>query len=922
MQMRKISILDGQNFGIHVEEKIKEDDFFFHEYEMAVRHLNEIWKSQTAPKKYQDDFWIENPNNIIAFCGERGSGKSSVMVSFIHALCESGKRDDQFQFLDEIRSNNWGSKVLIDPSMFDGVHNIVDIVMAHIFQSFSDAYQEDNQKFDQYEREHLYKLMSKVYKNLSIIKNKEKMLDDEYDEEGNIAKLQKLGESTQLKKTFGELVSVYLEMISKVKCRQGQKCEKLLIAIDDLDLCNEHAYDMAEQIRKYLILPNVIILMAIKIEQMQLGIEEKNKKDFKNIINGYTKLNFVNSENNNLSIAKFDTLNMEIIDMSKRYLTKLIPAARRIFLPDLNNIEFYLEVNNTGLLKNLEAETYITQAIREKTQMIFEPSDDDSYHYFVSANLREFVNFILFLNGLKSADTEQENSIYAQNLKDFYVYFINEILSQKVKENRLKTLEVVLECNDSIKNYNMRIYLNNILSQYIRNNNVYTGKGYEYPVDSLAAVLDGLDKASEYLTLKQDRQLLYYLRVYYTFILNQSYYENGKISDELIGGFIWGNKINTVIPRAISSDNRNLFSRGRFNTNIQRCWEIICQNLRDIGFSIEDNEQNIFQISNTGQYYVKRIQRNNSYGQISAWILMAALTSNITYSSDGKTGVYNGNFVYDNYSVCSFFVSPSIESYMGALCCWDKACERIQLELLGIEAEKVKEITEIIKKKNEKLIKVAQTIALNPDFSMRLLEYCQKNNDYKSGEGERTYRLYRIFLNNISIFFEMEKIETTDLSQIWLPAEKEDDGEGWRGILVDVCKILADMNTVELKLYNEQSDSEIIQNQEKQSLKQNFAMKVNNVSLNGYEERIKSIPRTLKNKSVRWVKEKLEDLANYIQEYSYKNKKLPDGLDGNVLVQLYSDVVDLYMENPEAVISLQQYNIYKQIVKMVIQNES
>ena len=75
--------------------------------------------------------------------------------------------------------------------------------------------------------------MAKVYKNLSIIKNKEKMEDDEYDEAGNIAKLQKLGESTQLKKTLGELINAYLEMISKVKCRQGQKCEKLLIAIDD-----------------------------------------------------------------------------------------------------------------------------------------------------------------------------------------------------------------------------------------------------------------------------------------------------------------------------------------------------------------------------------------------------------------------------------------------------------------------------------------------------------------------------------------------------------------------------------------------------------------------------------------------------------------------------------------------------------------
>lgn len=56
---------------------------------------------------------------------------------------------------------------------------LVDIVLAHIFQSFNDAYQKDNQIFDKYERERLYKLMSKVYKNLSIIKNKEKMLDDE-----------------------------------------------------------------------------------------------------------------------------------------------------------------------------------------------------------------------------------------------------------------------------------------------------------------------------------------------------------------------------------------------------------------------------------------------------------------------------------------------------------------------------------------------------------------------------------------------------------------------------------------------------------------------------------------------------------------------------------------------------------------------
>lgn len=206
--MRKIKITEKQNFSIHIEDKIEEDSFFFHEYEIAVKHLNDIWSDQALPRQIYDDLLIENPNNIIAFCGERGSGKSSAMLSFVNLLHSSGERDIRFNFSEPVKNNNWDSKIIVDPSVFDGVHNIVDIVLAHIFQSFNDAYQKDNQIFDKYERERLYKLMSKVYKNLSIIKNKEKMLDDEYDEAGNIGKLQKLGESIQLKKSLSELISV------------------------------------------------------------------------------------------------------------------------------------------------------------------------------------------------------------------------------------------------------------------------------------------------------------------------------------------------------------------------------------------------------------------------------------------------------------------------------------------------------------------------------------------------------------------------------------------------------------------------------------------------------------------------------------------------------------------------------------------
>ena len=41
--MRKIKIIKGQNFGIHVEKKIEKENFFFHEYEMAVEKVAQCY---------------------------------------------------------------------------------------------------------------------------------------------------------------------------------------------------------------------------------------------------------------------------------------------------------------------------------------------------------------------------------------------------------------------------------------------------------------------------------------------------------------------------------------------------------------------------------------------------------------------------------------------------------------------------------------------------------------------------------------------------------------------------------------------------------------------------------------------------------------------------------------------------------------
>ena len=60
---------------------------------------------------------------------------------------------------------------------------------------------------------------------------------------------------------------------------------------------------------------------------------------------------------------------------------------------------------------------------------------------------------------------------------------------------------------------------------------------------------------------------------------------------------------------------------------------------------------------------------------------------------------------------------------------------------------------------------MARKIALNPDLSMRLLEYCQKKRDDKDSQGElRTYQLYKKFFKNVQSFLLDEKLEVVDMT--------------------------------------------------------------------------------------------------------------------------------------------------------------
>lgn len=121
---------------------------------------------------------------------------------------------------------------------------------------------------------------------------------------------------------------------------------------------------------------------------------------------------------------------------------------------------------------------------------------------------------------------------------------------------------------------------------------------------------------------------------------------------------------------------------------------------------------------------------------------------------------------------------------------------------------------------------------------------------------------------------------------------------------------------------DDNSRNDFIEKIDGQKLKQNFSLKVTNVARTAHEGKINSIPTSLRNKTTEWVKKKLEDIADYIEDYSYKNNTFPVGFENNLLIQLYSEVVDLYMQNPKSEISVKQYDTYKKFARIVNQNVS
>jgi hypothetical protein len=145
--MSVITISKGEEFKISIKDELREDDIFINEYQRAADMLDEIAGASMQEEGLGTSWSWERgdfENNIIAFCGERGEGKSSAMLTFVNAVCKPGGRKSKiFASCQNLQNAYFAEPVLIDPSLFDEVHNVLEIVLAKIFNKFYEKYNEE-----------------------------------------------------------------------------------------------------------------------------------------------------------------------------------------------------------------------------------------------------------------------------------------------------------------------------------------------------------------------------------------------------------------------------------------------------------------------------------------------------------------------------------------------------------------------------------------------------------------------------------------------------------------------------------------------------------------------------------------------------------------------------------------------------------
>ena len=384
----------GEENIVVVEKENYEESLFREQYIQALQLVTELAE---RPKK--------DVPNLVAFCGDRGEGKTSCMLTVCHIIKNSAKPAIASEMeplgIDTKKLTDAGFEVLpiIDPAFFDKEHNIIELLLGHIYKNFKNWREKDeNQSYGA--ANDVAKLFQKTKACLMhIAQTKMEMYDP-------LEELEVLSAGVELSECISTLMEKYLALTRK---------KKLLICIDDIDLNMSRAYRMCEEIRKYLNNPNCLILMSVKVDQLIEAIQ-----------------NDIHEEANYPSTIDFS-------GMATKYVAKLIPVTVRVNMPKAYDLcDYRLEVydgrqkDGKLIYPSLSVKNGVVRKIFATSRFLFYNSKS-SVSPIVPNNLRSLMQLLGLLFSMREIDSvekEEATEVLGNNKSLMKAYLYKSWLKQ------------------------------------------------------------------------------------------------------------------------------------------------------------------------------------------------------------------------------------------------------------------------------------------------------------------------------------------------------------------------------------------------------------------------------------------------------------------------------------------------------------
>lgn len=396
-------------------------------------------------KKMDKEQYDEQIYNMIAFLGGRGSGKSSVLASYCsflkdfyknslseHNLEGWEKLDEEQKALLKVGAEKVSFVVLktIDATMLENDEKILGVVLSRMLDELD---KRENEKGRWDNKEESAALIRELQCDIGDSYHHMHHQREKDEEEAPVMMVKALSNSWNLREKFKKMVEKFNRFFTYEYAgyeRRGGRENYLVIPIDDIDMNVEKCWEMLEMLRKYLMVPKVILLLTFNLEQLNLVCR-----------NHYWQQMF-----NKYGIASAKSHQTTVTELNREYTEKVIPTGRKIYMPELR----YLENNaQRGILIGgfnvngwkddiwMRPKQYICAMLRFYTGIIYLTAEKNEYVF--PSSIRRMNNFVKVFLQLKCLSGDTFFDHLQNNMNWLYRDLINRFIKQYVNGSDIET---------------------------------------------------------------------------------------------------------------------------------------------------------------------------------------------------------------------------------------------------------------------------------------------------------------------------------------------------------------------------------------------------------------------------------------------------------------------------------------------------